>query len=473
MSVDGGDAAREAPGVDGPKWLRPVGLNETFFETFQSRGMLITVYWFTLRSAAPLLEAHVRQALLHLFRKVPPLRMCFRKREDTLWLCEMEEEAIDFQVEEDADPKRVAEEVMNQSYASHDGPLWRARLIRGAAGEDCPSEELRASFPHTSHLVLGNHHGIADGTSNVMTYNFLLRILNDVIAGRPIDDQEQLGEMVSNDELKKMVAVKLEELEKDPENLQRLVEEKIKYMSGSPLLLQCYPSLEGTDVKTELLIEELDEDTTRRFIQRCKKEGVSVGSAFTALVNGATIELAKRAGRTDETFKLTEIHAMNTRRFLSGDASKHLGVHITILTNSVEAPAAWQESFWDYARTLHHSVHSKLKEDTFLIEESATEAMLSIEGFVESMLATVPPPSEDCQTSNMRNLDVYFPDAGEHVQATRVVRGSSNYSAFSGHFFHTFRKRFMYTHCFSSHIITEDTAKALNQVIFENLRALS
>lgn len=265
---------------------------------------------------------------------------------------------------------------MNRGYASHDGPLWRARLVRGAAGEDCPLEEVRASLPHTSHLVLGNHHGIADGTSNVRTYNLLLRILNDVIAGRPIDDQEQLGEMVSDAEFRAMVSAKLLELEEDPENLQRLVEEKKRVKKRVPLLLQCYPSLEGTEMKTEVLFEELDEDTTRRFFQRCKKEGVSVGSAFTALVNGATIDLAKKAGRTDDTFTLNESHALDLRRFLSGDASKHLGSHITILHHAVEAPAAWRESFWDYTRTLHRSLHSMLSEDGILRDKCIKEVSL-------------------------------------------------------------------------------------------------
>lgn len=386
-----------------------------------------------------------------------------------MWLCEMEEEAVDFQVEEEADPRRVMEDLMSQSFASHDGPLWRARLVRGAAGEDCPLEEVRASFPHTSHLILGNHHGIADGTSNVRTYNLLLKILNDVIAGRPIDDQEQLGEFVSGEEFRAMVSARLIELEEDPENLQRLVKENKTVMASVPLLLQCYPSLEGTEMKTEVLFEELDEDTTRRFFQRCKKEGVSVGSAFTALINGATIDLAKKAGRTDDTFTLNESHALDLRRLLSGDASKHLGSHITILHHAVEAPAAWQESFWDYTRTLHRSLHSKLSEDGILRDKCIKEMSVCTNN-VGKAKPTFPPPFEDSVCSNMRNLDAICPDvAGEHVQATRILRGASLYTA---HFSHTFRRRFLYSFCYSAHFIPRDTAKALTRAIFDNLRSL-
>lgn len=465
------EASPEAQGAAGARWVRPATVIDRVFDMLQARGLVITAYWLTLCSAEPLQEDHVRRALLHLFRKVPPLRTCLRRRDDCLWVCEMEEEAIDFQVVEGADPERVMEDLMNRGYASHDGPLWRARLVRGAAGEDCPLEEVRASLPHTSHLVLGNHHGIADGTSNARTCNLLLKILNDVIAGRPIDDQEQLGEFVSGEEFRAMVSARLRELEEDPENLQRLVEERIGVMTSVPLLLQCYPSLEGTEMKTEVLFEELDEDTTRRFFQRCKKEGVSVGSAFTALINGAMIDLAKKAGRTDDTFTLNESHALDVRRFLSGDASKHLGSHITTFPHAVEAPAAWQESFWDYARTLHHSLHKTLQDPT--LEECLYEVMAGEEG-IEAMLATVPPPSEDCMSSNLRNLDPLLPDAlaGEHVQVARVARGSSNFSSFNCHFVHTFRGRFFYMQCFSSHIISKDTAEAFTRAIFDNLPAL-
>ncbi|XP_047472640.1 uncharacterized protein LOC125027582 [Penaeus chinensis] len=450
--------------------LRPASEVESFFETFQTQGTFLTAYWITLRTAEPLQEASVGLALRHLFRKVPPLRTCFRKRGDCMWLCEMDEEAVDFQVEEEADPKRVMEDLMSQSYASHEGPLWRARLVRGAAGEDCPLEEVRASFPHTSHLVLGNHHGIADGTSNARTYNLLLRILDDVIAGRPIDDQEQLGEMVVQEEFKAMVSAKLRELQKDPENLQRLVEEKKKVMTSVPLLLQCYPSVQGTERKTELIFEELDEDTTHRFFHRCKSEGVSVGSAFTALINGATIDLAKKAGRTDQTFTLNESHALDVRRFLSGDASRHLGVHITVLHNAVEAPAAWRESFWDYARTLHRSLHTNLSQDGHLLESCIREASVSTDD-VGKATSLFPPPYEDSVCTNMRNLDAVCSDvAGEHVQATRILRGASNYT--SAHFFHTFRRRFLYSLCSSAHILPRDAAKALTRAIFDNLRSL-
>ncbi|ROT85342.1 hypothetical protein C7M84_016171 [Penaeus vannamei] len=145
MSGSATVSGQEGTVAGGGRWVRPAGNAETFFDAFQTRGMFVTAYWVTLRSAEPLQEASVGLALRHLFRKVPPLRTCFRRQGDCLWLCEMEEEAVDFQVEEEADPRRVMEDLMSQSFASHDGPLWRARLVRGAAGEDCPLEEVRAS----------------------------------------------------------------------------------------------------------------------------------------------------------------------------------------------------------------------------------------------------------------------------------------------------------------------------------------
>lgn len=49
-------------------WLRPANVSETFFETCQRHGLIMTAYWITVRSAAPLEEEHVRLALCHLYR---------------------------------------------------------------------------------------------------------------------------------------------------------------------------------------------------------------------------------------------------------------------------------------------------------------------------------------------------------------------------------------------------------------------
>ena len=41
-------------------------------------------------------------------------------------------------------------------------------------------------------LVLTNHHGIADGTANCLTYDLLLRNLDDLLAGRSLDESQKI-----------------------------------------------------------------------------------------------------------------------------------------------------------------------------------------------------------------------------------------------------------------------------------------
>ncbi|XP_042858704.1 uncharacterized protein LOC122244796 [Penaeus japonicus] len=454
-------------------WFRPANVSETFFEACQRHGLIMTAYWLVVSSASPLEEEHVRLALCHLYRKVPTLRLCLRQRDGVLWACERAVgDNIDFEVVEGRDPRDVMEEVMNQSYASHDGPLWRARLVRGAAGEDCPSEELRASFPHTSHLVLGNHHGIADGTSNVRTYNLLLRILNDVIAGRPIDDQEQLGDFVNEAELMKMVDDKKRALEKDPENLQRLLEEKAAQMQRVPLFLQCHPPAgQRMHRRTRMLHGILDEETTRRLIERCKREGVSVESAVTTAINGTTVDMAVRTGREAESFRLSESHAVNLRRYLSADAAAALGVLITVFDNVTQTPITWRAAFWEHARSLHASLHARLRQNGPLHDECLRQMVMPNDA-LETLLTDLPSPTHDCTTSNMGALDAKFPERGAHVQATRLARGSCSFYDFAVHFYHTFRGRFTYTLCFDAGLVAEDVASAFRQALFDNLKAV-
>lgn len=63
-------SGQEGEAAGDGRWLRPASEVESFFETFQTRGMFLTAYWITLRTAEPLQEESVGLALRHLFRHV-------------------------------------------------------------------------------------------------------------------------------------------------------------------------------------------------------------------------------------------------------------------------------------------------------------------------------------------------------------------------------------------------------------------
>lgn len=105
MSLSPSDASGNEAGHVSPKWLRPCNMFELVMDKIQSSGgIMITCYCLTINSAAPVKKEHVEQALKHLYRKVPTLRLCIRPRQDEAtgeakpWVVEMDQEAIDFEV---------------------------------------------------------------------------------------------------------------------------------------------------------------------------------------------------------------------------------------------------------------------------------------------------------------------------------------------------------------------------------------
>ncbi|XP_071552729.1 uncharacterized protein [Panulirus ornatus] len=451
------------------EWLRPASKAEVIYDVAQKKNMLLTSYLVTLSSAAPLQEDHVRKALVHLYRKVPTLRMCFRLREGTIWACEVDCE-IDFQVIEATDPLKVMEDMLGKGFNSSKGPLWRARLVRAREGIQCPMPELQAAFPYTRSLVLANHHGIADGTSNLKIVDLFLQILDDVIEGKTVNDEEQLGESEAGVETEKLLSAVEAELEQDPEYLQSLLNEARNENKEPILTVQAYPPPEGVEVKTKVMIKDLDKNTTKDFLKRCKDEGVTVHSGFTALLNGSIVDILEETGMKQEAYHIKELHTVNMRRYWPGDTSRALGCHISLLANHDKIAASWRDNFWEYARTVHQSLHKSIKEKAPIEELHILWKLIGDapeEAFSGELI-----PEHEYVTANLRNADWLVPTDGKHVRLTHLVRATSIWKDCWLHMFHTFRGRFLYCLCYSAHIVAEETASHFLDQIFKNLKSV-
>nr|XP_053641824.1 uncharacterized protein LOC128695346 isoform X2 [Cherax quadricarinatus]XP_053641825.1 uncharacterized protein LOC128695346 isoform X2 [Cherax quadricarinatus]XP_053641826.1 uncharacterized protein LOC128695346 isoform X2 [Cherax quadricarinatus] len=115
------------------RWIRPAMPLEEWFEMGHTHGTFLACYVLTLGSPLPLDHNHVKQALLHLYRKVPSLRLSLDTRDGVLWFKESAREKIDFEVVTDCDLDSVIASLKTYRYKSSDGPLWCARLLPAAA----------------------------------------------------------------------------------------------------------------------------------------------------------------------------------------------------------------------------------------------------------------------------------------------------------------------------------------------------
>ncbi|CAL4061231.1 unnamed protein product, partial [Meganyctiphanes norvegica] len=453
--------------------LQVAGVGERFFEIAQRHQTLITAYWLTLASAKPISEGLVRQALEHLYRKVPPLRKCLRLIDGLLWECEMTTENIDFMLMEDANPKQVFEQLLSESFNSELGPLWRARLIPSEAGS-CPIPELQEKYPHNYNLLLSNHHGIADGTSNIKMCNLLNQILNDLVAGHTINDEEQLGEHVDETQGLQILNTIRKKLSENPERVKFLLDDE--GIEVPPLIIIAYPPKGEKHPHTKCIPHEMDKETTQKLLKRCKQEGATLHSLFTAAIDGTLVDMALEAGVHENEYRLTINHFVNLRRYYQGDTSHILGCHVCVQKQNTMTPNKWRECIWNLAREIKQDLHSKLDNQGPLEAEVIRQMLMpNDEKAMLNIFEKPLPHTRDYQISNMGDLTRMFSGEGEHIQVVRQVRATTiqHYLEPQSHFLHTFRGKLMYCLNYDSNYLSEDVMVKLVNKLFITLKQIA
>nr|XP_053645218.1 uncharacterized protein LOC128697505 [Cherax quadricarinatus]XP_053645219.1 uncharacterized protein LOC128697505 [Cherax quadricarinatus] len=472
------------------KWLREASKVEKIFEECHKRGILLIAYHVSLSTRVPLQEDQVRLALKHLYRKVPCLRVCFGEREGTLWFREATNNNVDFKVLPETEVNEVMACLKSYQYNSDTGPLWCTRLVADTSSGQCeqttsmvdnissghsgqasphiPDDNL-VSFPHSYHLFLGFHHSIVDGFSAMKICGFTVTLLNDVITGKPIND-DQLGEFVSREETMELVLAKKALIEADPLLMKKLTDEANLRKDKELFFSRIYQIPEGIEVKSLILERQLDTTTTRKFLNKCRAERVTVHSAFTALADAALVELMAEKDAVQDTYNIYNYHSVNMRRYWKGDVSKSLGCHVSVIFMNTHTPRNINEIFWDFARSVHQELQSKLKSGSALEEEAfdllKSDSMDTFEAIADSPSGLVLP---DYNTTNMGDVTALVTEGTDHIRVTRVIRSISNTVLACTHVFHTFRGRFLYLLDYSTRHLSTEIAESFCNKIFDNL----
>ncbi|KAG0717013.1 hypothetical protein GWK47_008302 [Chionoecetes opilio] len=458
-------------------WLRPATELEDFMDCAAKKGLFITVYGLTLRCSVPLTDAHVQEALLHTFRKVPSLRTCFRKRGDTLWACEMNREELDFQVQtSDLDAVTEMKElapaveslILHRRFPTTEGPLWCARLLHADAPGRCSLPELADAFPYSRTLLLANHHGIADGTTNMVVTDTFLCMLDNVVTGKPIDDAIQHGKLVDGEESKALLTARVEELMSDKAHFQHIKEDLKKRNLKKKLIPRAYPRAADPDFRCQLVLRDLDKETTQSFIKKCKKEGVTVNSGLCAVFDAGIVDFVKDGGLELDLYPIRGLHTVSMRRYWSGDTSKTLGVHMLPLEIGVSTPTNWRDNFWEYARSVHKAFSQGIQEKEALMYM----ALMAGESDEEDHFAERPSPESDYGAANMGNIDRLIPTEGQQVRLAHMVRVTSCWNDPMYYLFHTLRGCFMCSLTYANDIMTREDAQRLVDKTFDILTAV-
>ena len=93
-------------------------------------------------------------------------------------------------------------------------PLCRICLVPVADESPCTVSGIKSDLPHQYDLLYCLHHSFTDGYTTAITAHAIINLINDVIAGRPIDDNKPLGIFVSDEDIRQRKKTLVEQLEK-------------------------------------------------------------------------------------------------------------------------------------------------------------------------------------------------------------------------------------------------------------------
>ncbi|XP_068210053.1 uncharacterized protein [Palaemon carinicauda] len=451
------------------EWIRKASNFEKEVESYHLKEEYLLIwYQLDLSSAKPLREEHVRQALAHLYRKVSNLNVCYGTRGEDVWFRKATNSEIDFEIFRGLTLEEVRDSLRKYSYKSETGPLFCARLLFDSADTAKDINDLEPSFPFKSHIIFGLHHGMTDGTSNMNIMGFFISLLNDVIANRPINDEEPLGHFASDEETMKLIMEQKVVLEGNP-NLKAKIEEDLLFQNGhSPLIVKSFPRSEKKK-RTSSIIRVLDREVTSKFIQRCKLEKVTVGSGFTAIVNMAIVDVLVEYGVIEDSYMIENFHIINIRRYWKRRTSVPLGLHMGYpLMLFSDTPRNVRDHLWDYAKTLGESLKEKVISGRILADKAY--AMF----FPKELPHSDHIPC-DYLTSNMGDVTRLVTEGGEHVRITNIVRGSSFHSIPYPVLInsHTFRGIFTIIFDYNEGLLMPEVAEKLCSQIVKCLREVA
>ena len=292
----------------------------------------------------------------------------------------------------------AAEAMCEHRFPTTEGPLWCARLLPTGTSARCCRPELAAAFPFTRTLLLANHHGIADGISNMLITDVFLRLLDHVVAGTPVDDTQQMGKLASGEHTQAMLKARKEELMQDQDHFQHLLKNMEQSIQEKMLIPRAYPMARDPAFKSQMVVRHLDKDSTHAFIRKCKKEGITVNSGMVAAINVALVDFVREGGLEQDFYRVHEAHAINARRYWPGDTSGTLGVHGLVMKTQhiVLTPAKWRDNFWEYARNIHKNITENLQVKSVV----TYEVMLLMRGSGQDFLTERPSPKCDYGAAN-------------------------------------------------------------------------
>lgn len=404
---------------------------------------------------------------------MPNLRMRLKRRDGELWWKDTSQADLDVEQLITDNIEASVESLLHRRYNLEEGPLWFARFVTLQESKNGIQDNNR-DFKHKYVCIFGFHHNSSDGTSNMKFCKVFLKVLNDLVQGKAVDMKEE-GRF----------AVPLQDALGDQIHtvwffihvfFRRLYTAILTFGISVRNFTRLYKMPASNKAATHILQHELDEITTKKLMSRCKMEGVTLNSAFTAAANLSMYKMMlNRDEKLDKTYMWSQ-QAINMRRYWPQELQPNtLGCHISLLDISFPTQRTDLHAFWEYARDVNRRLRSMLNEEKRPLRLQPMSERLIILIRQNSWLAWLGLPSANDNhytVTNMGNLHTTFPGTGEVVEATKVLRSVSCHfmPTLCQHTLQTFRGRFCYSLDYYTQKLSKETATIYSQGIMDVLR---
>lgn len=390
------------------------------------------------------------------------LRVVVKEREGRPWWCEMERQAVDVDEvteSEVGDIMDIMEELVRRRYKLYEGPLWFVRFLRLS---DCDENYNKDKNQYKYVCFFGFHHSLSDGTTNMTFCRVFLEVLNDLLKNIPVDVGE-IGRF----------AVPLQDSQCEGASSKLWLRSVLVRRFFKAILAwgfyvrnftRLFPMPAMKSASTRTLYHELDQDTTLKLALRCKMEGVTVNSAFTAAANLALYQMIISRQASMGTTHINCLQAVNMRRYwprqLQCDAH---GCHISLIDACFLTDRRHLDEFWEYCREVHRGLKHHLEESrTALVLQPISRHLILVISFnwLLDKLGFTSSNDNHYTVTNMGNLSKTFSGSGSEVEATRLLRTVSCHfmPTLCQHTLQTFRGRLCYSLDYYTQKLTRETA---------------
>ncbi|KAK4317808.1 hypothetical protein Pmani_011132 [Petrolisthes manimaculis] len=454
------------------RWVRPLGYAERFMTLAHDYGCMTTVYSLWLESSKPLEFDFIKQTTVLMFRKMPNLRMHLDYRHGDLWWREMVHEVVDVEEITSDNVEETVQELLRRRYRMHEGPLWFTRFVN-LTEDDQYERDSNFNLRYKYVCIFGFHHNVSDGSTNMKFCQVFLKVLNDLYQGNNVDlSQEGTFAMPIHDRLGEEAGSIWFYM---GIFLRRFY--TILLTFGHPVwnFTSYYRMPFEQEAGTHLLQRDLDKGTTQNLLKRCKMEGVTLNSTFTAAANLALYTMMLNKDKKLGLTHLCSQQAINMRRYWPKEhRDDTFGCHISLLDLSFPTQEEDLKAFWEYTRGVHNLLSYHLTETKRALKLQPMSVRLGIIIRHNAMLAKLGLPSSNDNhytVTNMGNLSTTFPGSGPEVEVTKVLRTVSCHfmPTLCQHTLQTFRGCLSYSLDYYTQKLSPETASQYASIIMSIL----